>query len=190
MWVLIGNIPEKRLQRRKKDDPRLCATECILTAVTSFLLRQAATQSSDVLCASVSHERGSYHLRISILAEDLAICSLARDLAIPDWAQREDGFFAIVRTPEELSIVCDEHLVPQNLHANRGWIALQLEGLFNLMEIGILAPFAEALAAGGVSIFVISAFRTDYILVLRGQLPKAIEVLRDLGHVTSTAGMI
>ena len=53
-------------------------------------------------------------------------------------------------------------------------------GRLNL--VGILAAIADPLAAAGLSIFAISTFETDYVLVKARDLEAAVKVLRQAGH--------
>jgi hypothetical protein len=47
----------------------------------------------------------------------------------------------------------------------------------------VLAAIAAPLAAAGVSIFAISTFDTDYVLVKEENLAKAVDALRAAGHL-------
>ena len=62
-------------------------------------------------------------LRLSLLPGELAICRLAPDAALPDWAAAPGPLSAITRTAEELSIVCAADGVPPAVQASRGWRA-------------------------------------------------------------------
>lgn len=59
---------------------------------------------------------------------------------------------------------------------------MQVEGVLDFSLTGILAGLASSLAAAGISLFAISAFRTDYILVRAEDLARAQEALRGAGH--------
>jgi uncharacterized protein len=48
--------------------------------------------------------------------------------------------------------------------------------------VGILLSIAEPLARAGLSIFAISTYDTDYVLVKAHDLPAAVKVLRAAGH--------
>jgi len=62
------------------------------------------------------------------------------------------------------------------------WRALQVKGPFALSEIGVLAALAAPLAEAKVSLFAISTFDTDYLLVSEKQLHTALAALRHAGH--------
>jgi hypothetical protein len=94
----------------------------------------------------------------------------------------QDDFFSITRTGEELSVVCREALVPEGIRAERGWRALRVAGVLDLSQVGVLASLASPLAGAGISLFALSTFDTDYLLVQEQDLGRAVEVLVAVGH--------
>lgn len=121
-------------------------------------------------------------LTLRVLADRLAVVLLDPAAAIPEWAAQAN-FSSITRTTEELSIVCDENAVPSTINtADRGWRALQVEGELVFTLTGVLASIAGPLAAAQISIFAISTFKSDYVLVKEDQLSHAIAVLQQAGH--------
>jgi hypothetical protein len=111
----------------------------------------------------------------------LAICRLAPDAPLPSWAAA-GRFFSITRTAEELSIVCAEDDAPADVKAEKEWRALKAEGPLDFSAIGIIASLAVPLAAEGISLFVVSTFDTDYILVKQERLEAATAALARAGH--------
>ena len=120
-------------------------------------------------------------LTLALLPERLAIGRLANDSPCPDWAV-ESSFCAVTRTPEELSIVCREDVIPDGVRTDNGWRALKIEGPLDLSDVGIVLSLAEPLADAGVSIFVVSTYETDYTLVRESQLDAAKAALTERGH--------
>ena len=118
---------------------------------------------------------------IEVLPGLLALCRLPPDAAIPAWATLRP-FFAVVRTRDELSIMCPADVVPATVGASRHWRAFMVRGPFTLDAVGILASLAAPLAGAGVSIMPVATFDTDYILVKAEQLDTAIDALRAAGH--------
>ena len=94
----------------------------------------------------------------------------------------ESGFCSVTRTLDELSVVCLEDIVPEGVRCEKGWRALKLEGPFEFSEVGVLASVAGPLAEAGVSIFAVSTFDTDYVLVKDEQLESAVGALREWSH--------
>ncbi|HEX2799019.1 MAG TPA: ACT domain-containing protein [Thermoanaerobaculia bacterium] len=114
-----------------------------------------------------------------------AICRLPAKAPLPAWAGK--AFTSITRTADELSIVCDERRLPPDLdgldlRVARGWALLKVHGPFPLDVVGVLASVAKPLAEAAVSLFALSTFDTDYILVRRTYVNQAIAALTLAGH--------
>jgi hypothetical protein len=112
------------------------------------------------------------------------VCRFDSDAQIPAWAL-EVRFLCVTRTPDELSIVCGEDRVPENLAGMKvesGWIALKLEGPFPFTMTGVLASFIQPLADAGIPIFALSTFDTDYVLIKNEHRKQASTALDAAGH--------
>ena len=120
-------------------------------------------------------------LTLSVQPGRFAVCRLTPTSKIPDWAM-QGAFCALVRTPEELSIVCEEALAPESVQTENGWRTLKVEGPLDFSLTGILADLAGSLADVGVSIFAISTYDTDYLLVKDASIEPAITALRECGY--------
>lgn len=121
-------------------------------------------------------------LVLSVLPFSLTVCRLEVGCTIPAWAAA-GPFFAITRTSDELSIVCEAGRVPQDIRQESGWRVLKVEGPLDFSLTGILARLATALAEAEISLFAISTFDTDYLLVRQERLAAAVDVLRSAGYV-------
>ena len=115
-------------------------------------------------------------LKLSVMTIPLAVVRLDASCNIPFWGTEGD-FFSITKTQEELSVVCSEDKVPENVKVEKGWRCLKVEGPLDFGLTGILASLAQPLAEAKISIFSISTFDTDYILVKKENLQKAIAIL-------------
>jgi len=115
-----------------------------------------------------------------------AICRLGAADALPPWASR-GTFISVTRTPDELSIVCEADTVPAEVRLENGWRVLAVQGPLKFELTGILAALAEPLAAARISIFAVSTFDTDYVLIRDHDLARALLTLRDAGHHVSDA---
>ncbi|TDX46337.1 ACT domain-containing protein [Orenia marismortui] len=116
-------------------------------------------------------------LTLVALEEVFAICQLAATEEIPAWSQQNSSFISITRTAEELSIVCPESFVPDGIKAELGWKTLKVKGQLDFSLTGILSSIAEPLAKNGISIFAISSYDTDYVLVKQEDFNEAINIL-------------
>ena len=120
-------------------------------------------------------------LQLSILPTRLAVCRLGKSQPIPPWATN-GGFFSVTRTDDELSIVCEEAHIPPGVQVERGWRGLKVEGPLDFSLTGILAGLAGTLANAGISLFAISTYDTDYVLVKEPDLEKTIGALSQAGY--------
>jgi hypothetical protein len=125
-------------------------------------------------------------LTLSILPGRFAVCRLSEEEKIPAWANAGE-FFSITRTAAELSIVCQQSTLPREVKAERDWRCLKVEGPLDFSLTGIFASLAAPLATAQISLFAISTFDTDYLLVKQTSLEAAIEALRAVGHQIKTA---
>ena len=90
----------------------------------------------------------------------------------------------IGKTDEEKSLVCITDEVPANvLQRDDGWKAFRIQGVLDFSLIGILAKIAAALADNGISIFAVSTYNTDYVLMKKENYQKALDVLKALGYM-------
>ena len=121
------------------------------------------------------------HLELSLLPERFAISRLSAGSPIPAWAT-QGPFFSVTRTGDELSVVTELSLVPVGIQSQPGWRVLKVHGPFVLSEIGVLAALATPLAEAKISLFVVSTFDTDYLLVASETLLAAIAALERAGH--------
>ena len=120
-------------------------------------------------------------LTLTLLPDQYAICRLAPNDAIPDWAQ-QGTFFSITKAPDELSIVCSTQYVPEGVKVRRGWRALKFEGPLDIELTGVVASVAEPLANAGVPIFLLATYGTDYVLIQEEQIETATHALTTFGH--------
>lgn len=117
-------------------------------------------------------------LTLSILPEKLGICHLEAKSPLPSWAT-SGNFYSITRTDQELSIVYPQDKIPGGVLVEKDWRAFRVEDVVDgIYAIGIIASLSEPLAKTGISIFNISTYETNYILVEEKNLAKAKEVLR------------
>ncbi len=121
------------------------------------------------------------HLELTLFSERFAISRLAADAPIPEWAT-QGPFFSVTRTGDELSVVTELSRVPVGVQSQPGWRVLKVHGPFVLSEIGVLASLAAPLAEAKISLFAVSTFDTDYLLVASETLPAAIAALERAGH--------
>ncbi len=121
------------------------------------------------------------HFELTLLSERFAISRLDASSPIPPWAT-QGPFFSVTRTGDELSVVTELSRVPPGVQSQPGWRILKVHGPFVLTEIGVLAALATPLAEAKISLFAVSTFDTDYLLVSSETLLAAIAALEQAGH--------
>jgi hypothetical protein len=120
-------------------------------------------------------------LSLIVLEDAFAVCRLEPDAPIPPWAST-GPLFSITRTADELSIVSRQDAVPDAIQCERDWRCLRVAGTISLSVVGVLASLTAPLAEAGISVFAISTFDTDYLLVNENDLAAAVHALRRHGH--------
>jgi hypothetical protein len=120
-------------------------------------------------------------LAFSVLPQRFAVCRLAPGEPFPDHVTRWP-FWSVTRTGEELSVVLPEEGVCGGWRAERGWRCLKVHGPLDFSLVGILASISTVLAAAGISVFVLSTYDTDYVLVREADLDGARRALIREGH--------
>ncbi len=123
----------------------------------------------------------NHKLHLVPLPDLLAVCRLDCNSPIPPWTISAP-FFSITRTADELSVVCPQDLIPDGVRCERGWRCLRVAGTMDFSMIGVVASLVEPLAHAGISVFVISTFETDYLLVKESNFEAALSALRSAGH--------
>ena len=119
------------------------------------------------------------HRTLRILEEEFCVCNVA-DYGTVDFSA---PYVFIGSTDEEKSLVCPIRSVPENTVAREdGWRAFRFEGTLEFSLVGILAHISKVLADGGVGIFAISTFDTDYILTRSESFERAVGLLRSAGY--------
>ncbi len=126
-------------------------------------------------------------MELRVLPDRLAVARLPHDAPWPVPA-RPSGFVSVTRTENELSVVCPEDEIPDGATTvERGWHALEVVGPLDFSMVGVMAALTRPLADVGVSVFVLSTFDTDYVLVHASALEKAVHALREAGNAVHAA---
>ncbi|MCA9070410.1 MAG: ACT domain-containing protein [Planctomycetaceae bacterium] len=119
-------------------------------------------------------------LALELLSETFAICRLPPNSSVPDWAKGD--FVSSTQTQNELSIVCSQESVPDDVQTERDWRCLRIVGKLDFSLVGVIASLTGILAEAGISVFVISTYDTDYFLVREKNLVETVEVLENAGY--------
>ncbi|KAK9693538.1 hypothetical protein K7432_013879 [Basidiobolus ranarum] len=136
------------------------------------------------------------HLNLQLYTEQFCVLKFAPKASVPRIFD-DLPFYSVTRTPEELSIVTIqpsnetiETLRDSGLVAyENDWRCLKVQGPLDFSLIGILANLSSTLADAEVSIFAISTYDTDYLLVKQDSVDRAQEVLVKVGHTINIASI-
>ncbi len=120
-------------------------------------------------------------MKLKVLSHDLSVCKLEKDMMLSAWATA-GKIWSVTKTEDELSIVCETSFVPSGVSSTSGWRALMVQGPLDFSLVGIMAELSSILANAKISIFVLSTFDTDYILVKNKDLSESINALKLAGH--------
>jgi len=117
-------------------------------------------------------------MELTELKGTYSIIRYPADEKIPSWVLGQKGFFSITQTQEELSILCETTVI-EGEPSNRedGWKCLKVEGPLDFSLTGVLSSIAAPLAREEISIFAVSTYDTDYILVKDEKFAKSKDVL-------------
>jgi len=122
---------------------------------------------------------GAARRRLSVLEGVFAICRLPPGAAWPEAGR--GPLVSITRTADEVSVVCPEVEAPPGARVEGGWRALKLHGPIPFAETGVLSALAGPVARAGISLFALSTYDTDYLLVRDADLAAALDALRREG---------
>ncbi|OUS31362.1 amino acid-binding protein [Thalassotalea sp. 42_200_T64] len=114
---------------------------------------------------------------LQLLDESFNIHSLTPESKVPSEVFDAKVYF-VGKTYDELSIVVPANVHIESLEVEPDWRALEVLGPLGFSLTGILSNISGVLAEKKISIFAISTFDTDYILVKKVSLKKAVNALR------------
>jgi hypothetical protein len=125
-------------------------------------------------------------MTISVLPDELAICRLDPGGPIPAKPGR-GPLWSLTVTPDEVTVICSAADAPRGARVETGWRALKVEGPLEFEIVGILDSLLQPLVDARISVFAISTFDTDYVLVRARDVRPASTALRVAGHTVETA---
>ena len=124
-------------------------------------------------------------LNLCVLEGLFTIHQLSQNKEIPKQVF-EGKFYSVSKTEEELSIVCSSSVLLDSESSDTGWSCIKILGPLDFSLTGILANISAVLAKIEISIFAISTFDTDYILVKSENLQAAKTALQKAEYTFNT----
>ena len=111
--------------------------------------------------------------------QDFSVCQV-KDYSFLNF---ESQYCFSGKTDEEKSLVCITSEVPSNtIRRDDGWKAFRIQGVLDFSLIGILSKIAVLLADNEISIFAVSTYNTDYVLIKRENYQRGLEILEVAGY--------
>ncbi len=133
-----------------------------------------------------SQIKGEYTMNLTVLPEKLSVVRYAVGAVLPEWVFQGGSFWNIMKTSDELSIVCETSRIPTAetyVKIESGFRAIKVEGPLDFALTGILSKLIRPLADHEISIFALSTYDTDYVLVKEVTLERTVELLKADGHL-------
>ena len=122
---------------------------------------------------------GKSIIEIKRLNQDFSVCKVI-DYSLVN-LNAEYSF--IRKTDEEKSLVClTSDVSPNVIERDDGWKGFRIQVILDFSLIGILSKIAEILAKNSISIFAISTYNTDYVLIKKENYQKALDILEYSGY--------
>jgi len=125
-------------------------------------------------------------MKLARYPETLAVVRLGPGAEVPAWAE-SSSIFSVTATAAETSVVCAARSVPKKSVHQRPFTAFEVEGPLDFALTGVLAELLAPLAAAEISVFTLSTYDTDWILVPGDDADRAEEEWRRSGHEVTPA---
>jgi len=116
------------------------------------------------------------------LKQHFTLHRLPADARIPNEVL-QSSFYWIGKTDEELSVVCESHIAVSSVQCSEAWSCFKVCGPLDLSIAGVLAGLTAVLRDAQVSIFALSTFDTDYIMVKTDVFSVAKNALKAAGYI-------
>ena len=121
--------------------------------------------------------------------EKLVVVGLPPGSDVPAWAESA-SLFSISATATETTVVCAGRSVPKKVKQQGPFTAFAVEGPLDFALTGVLHGLLGPLAEAQISVYTISTFPTDWILVPTEQADNAAEEWRRRGHTVVPAPVV
>ncbi|MEP5761231.1 MAG: ACT domain-containing protein [Litoreibacter sp.] len=110
------------------------------------------------------------------------VAQLAADAPFPDWANGP-GFCSMVRSDDELTVVCQQDRIPEDVPSELGWACFRSIGPVAFDAAGILAELISPISNAGIGVFVLCTFDGEHIMCPAQDYQRVKELLEQEGHV-------
>ncbi len=116
---------------------------------------------------------------LKVLSDSFTVCKV-EDFSL---VNMDAEYCFVGKTDEEKSLVCLTADVPSNvIERDDGWRGFRIQGVLDFSLIGVLSKISTILAKEGISIFAVSTYNTDYVLLKEENYQKALDILEQSGY--------
>jgi len=121
-------------------------------------------------------------MKLKKLSPDFTICKVSSI----DQVDLTREYVFLSRTPDEISLVCETGQTPPDvLESESGWKAFMVSGVLDFSLVGIIARISNILAEAEISLFVVSTYNTDYVLLKADDFDRGLKLLAEKGYQIS-----
>jgi len=125
------------------------------------------------------------YMNLILLAKKYSIYKFRNGSVLPGWVYTSE-FYSITRTLEEISVVAlQTDFFSDDFICNKDWRIIKVAGTLDFSLVGIIADLSSVFKKKNISIFTISTYDTDYILVKQKDINAGIQALTENGHTIS-----
>ena len=131
-------------------------------------------------------------MRLKLFPQIVTLCKLRQSADIGDWQNdlNVGPLNVSINDPHGCTVICSETAAAKHesdIVDRSDWRCIQIDEVFDVDSIGVVAEFSKLLADKQVSLFVISSYETDYLLVQPKAIDLAVTIFREAGHKVSSA---
>jgi len=125
--------------------------------------------------------QGIKAMKIRVLKDEFTVYQYEKD-DFPGAYLYDHPFISITSTGDEISVVTAGNNLKGYKKAEEGWRALKIDEILDFGAVGVIRDISGILADLNTSIFVISTFNTDYIMVKKDRLESSTGALKERGY--------
>ena len=127
-------------------------------------------------------------MKLNLFTEIYVVCKLNDDAQLGGWlkpnSQRlimaaQDEYGKTVVCSKEYAEHCDR---ADDVQCQTEWRCFQVDGILDFDMVGIMAELSGLMNNVGISVYAISSFETDYLMVMKDNVDKAVEAFENSGH--------
>ena len=128
-------------------------------------------------------------MKLNLFADTYVVCKLQDDAELVKWFDQDRmPMLTLVTDGHGKTVVCPKRSANQagftnDIKCQTEWRCFQVDGILDFEMIGIIAGLTAVLEKANISVYVISSFETDYLMVMTEYVEKAVEAFENDGHI-------